>query len=247
MINFFRKTRQKLANENRFLKYWRYAIGEIVLVVVGILIALQINNWNEARKRTRVEINTLTDLKTDLQENINNLEQGILTTKKSLKENLELINRIQSKSQFDKSLPMEYGVFLGVWEPDFIYASFENLKSVGVSLISNKSLRKKIIDAFEIKMEILDVSDMKRIDNLNLTMVLPIQKKYFHRDFTSTEEQWKLIPTNYDSMMADPEFFNVCTEMAFRQQRSINRFMEFNKSARALIEEIDAELAKLNS
>jgi len=49
MTPFFRRIRQKLANENQFLKYSRYAIGEIVLVVVGILIALSINNWNEER------------------------------------------------------------------------------------------------------------------------------------------------------------------------------------------------------
>lgn len=49
MINFFRKTRQKLAENNQFLKYSRYAIGEIVLVVIGILIALSLNNWNEKR------------------------------------------------------------------------------------------------------------------------------------------------------------------------------------------------------
>ena len=47
MIKFFRKVRQKLLKENRFNKYVLYAIGEIVLVVIGILIALQINNWNE--------------------------------------------------------------------------------------------------------------------------------------------------------------------------------------------------------
>lgn len=49
MIPFFRKTRKKMADENKPLKYMRYAIGEIVLVVIGILIALQINNWNQAR------------------------------------------------------------------------------------------------------------------------------------------------------------------------------------------------------
>ncbi len=52
MINFFRKTRKKLADDNKPLKYARYAIGEIVLVVIGILIALSINNWNEGRKAT---------------------------------------------------------------------------------------------------------------------------------------------------------------------------------------------------
>ena len=47
MIPFFRKIRKKMADDNKPLKYARYAVGEIVLVVIGILIALQINNWNE--------------------------------------------------------------------------------------------------------------------------------------------------------------------------------------------------------
>ncbi|MBO0323146.1 hypothetical protein J0X14_12635 [Muricauda sp. CAU 1633] len=51
MIKFFRRIRQRLLQENRFTKYLLYAIGEIVLVVIGILIALRINNWNEERKR----------------------------------------------------------------------------------------------------------------------------------------------------------------------------------------------------
>lgn len=47
MIQFFRKTCQKLLTENKFSKYLLYAIREIVLVVIGVLIALQINNKNE--------------------------------------------------------------------------------------------------------------------------------------------------------------------------------------------------------
>jgi hypothetical protein len=50
MIKFFRKIRQSLLSEGKIGKYLKYAIGEIVLVVIGILIALQINNWNEQRK-----------------------------------------------------------------------------------------------------------------------------------------------------------------------------------------------------
>jgi len=49
MIPFFRKIRKKMADDNRPLKYMRYAVGEIVLVVIGILIALRINNWNEVK------------------------------------------------------------------------------------------------------------------------------------------------------------------------------------------------------
>jgi len=50
MIPFFRKTRKNLADDNKPMKYMRYAIGEIVLVVIGILFTLQINNWNEVGK-----------------------------------------------------------------------------------------------------------------------------------------------------------------------------------------------------
>jgi hypothetical protein len=50
MIKFFRKIRQKMLTENKFSKYLLYAIGEIVLVIIGILIALSINNWNENNK-----------------------------------------------------------------------------------------------------------------------------------------------------------------------------------------------------
>ncbi len=56
MIKFFRKIRQRLLAENKFNKYLIYAIGEIILVVIGILIALQINNWNERNKTKAKEI-----------------------------------------------------------------------------------------------------------------------------------------------------------------------------------------------
>ena len=55
MLPYFRKIRKKMADNNRPLKYMRYAIGEIVLVVIGILIALGINNWNENRKNKQAE------------------------------------------------------------------------------------------------------------------------------------------------------------------------------------------------
>ena len=67
MIKFFRKIRQKLLIENKFSKYLIYAIGEIVLVVIGILIALSINNWNESRKENLIEQNYLRRLLVDLE------------------------------------------------------------------------------------------------------------------------------------------------------------------------------------
>ncbi len=54
MLKFFRKIRQKLIEEDNIRKYLLYAIGEIILVVIGILIALQVNNWNEKRKANQL-------------------------------------------------------------------------------------------------------------------------------------------------------------------------------------------------
>ena len=72
MIKFFRKIRQNLLSENKFSKYFLYAIGEIVLVVIGILIALQINNWNENKKASNSEKSILIGLKSEFQNNLVN-------------------------------------------------------------------------------------------------------------------------------------------------------------------------------
>jgi len=76
MINFFRKIRKQLADQNKPLRYFRYAFGEIVLVMIGILLALQVNNWNEANK-DQIELrNILQSIVEDIEENQNFLEQA---------------------------------------------------------------------------------------------------------------------------------------------------------------------------
>ena len=77
MIKFFRKIRQQLLTENKLGKYLIYAFGEIVLVVIGILIALQINNSNEDQKLRNQELHYLKNLKTDLNLNISELDKYI--------------------------------------------------------------------------------------------------------------------------------------------------------------------------
>lgn len=69
MINIFRKIRKQLANDNKPLKYMRYAFGEIILVVIGILIALQINSWNKDRIAKMEEKQILKNLHNEFQEN----------------------------------------------------------------------------------------------------------------------------------------------------------------------------------
>ena len=77
MIKFFRKIRHKLLTENKFSKYLIYAIGEIVLVVIGILIALQINNNNELRKEKETANILAFSLIQDLQKDVEFLKDGI--------------------------------------------------------------------------------------------------------------------------------------------------------------------------
>jgi len=77
MIKFFRHIRQSLIMKNQTNKYFKYAIGEIVLVVIGILIALQINNWNENRKDRIQEQVVLNQLLSDFESNLKQLDQKI--------------------------------------------------------------------------------------------------------------------------------------------------------------------------
>ena len=77
MIKFFRKIRQQLLIENKTSKYFKYAIGEIVLVVIGILIALQINNWNEKEKGDRLARTYAKGLVRDLKQDTIKLKRTI--------------------------------------------------------------------------------------------------------------------------------------------------------------------------
>ena len=88
MIKFFRKIRQSLLTENRYSKYLLYAIGEIVLVVIGILIAVSINNWNEQRQLLIKEQQYLYNLRKDLISDSLAISEGVLNKRRTV-ENLE--------------------------------------------------------------------------------------------------------------------------------------------------------------
>jgi len=75
MLKIFRKIRAQLLTQNKFSKYLLYAIGEIVLVVIGILIALSINNWNSERINRKQEKEYLSRLVVDLEKDLDNLQR----------------------------------------------------------------------------------------------------------------------------------------------------------------------------
>lgn len=115
MIKFFRRIRQKLLSENKFSKYLLYSIGEIVLVVIGILIALGINNWNEDRQKANQLKQYRTRLITELNADLNTLNQleHLMTSHKGRieeyiayynKENVDVVTLRQKKDSINYAI-----------------------------------------------------------------------------------------------------------------------------------------------
>ena len=94
MIRFFRKIRQDLLTNNKLSKYLLYAVGEILLVVIGILIALQIDNLNEYRKDREEERELLLQLRSEYQSNLEQLNQKIGLREKMITATKKLLDYV---------------------------------------------------------------------------------------------------------------------------------------------------------
>ena len=152
MIKFFRKIRQNLLSEGKTGKYFKYAIGEILLVVIGILIALQINNWNENRKNEDKELAHLTGIRHELKAQIINLENVVKVNESSLRIIENVMNNYIENDGFknNDSLLYKFSQLLKSPVPSEIKTSFtEMLQSGEVKLISDDSLRNHIIKFYQ--------------------------------------------------------------------------------------------------
>ena len=85
MIKFFRKIRQQLLTENKFSKYLIYALGEIALVVIGILIALSLNNWNQKKSERKIERRYISSLIEDAKTDLSNFNNAIIVNEERVK------------------------------------------------------------------------------------------------------------------------------------------------------------------
>lgn len=146
MIKFFRHIRQNLLMENKTSKYFKYAIGEIVLVVIGILIALQINTWNEQRKQNKQELYTLKQLKVEFQADSIALND-IMRLTNGKTNTIKQIMRFISEQKTD-SLKLQMIFFIGNSTPFYDYSpTYNELVSSGnLNMISNDSIKNAIND-----------------------------------------------------------------------------------------------------
>ena len=103
MIKFFRKIRYNLMSENKTSKYFKYAIGEILLVMIGILLALQVNTWNEERKERNREQAILKNLQIEFRTNINNVDDAYSSFYEAYLASVELLEVIGKEETINSS------------------------------------------------------------------------------------------------------------------------------------------------
>ncbi len=158
MIHFFRKIRQQLITQNKVSKYLLYAVGEIVLVVIGILIALQINNWNESKKSILKTELLLAQLQKELALNIIKSNKVIEWYRNA---NSDLYNLITKRVTYDDYKSNKYlsQLLQGVEISQLEEQAFNNL-------IDNKGEFYKEQDSIISKLISLYKNDKKTVDYL---------------------------------------------------------------------------------
>ena len=104
MIKFFRKIRYNLMEQNKTGKYFKYAIGEIVLVMIGILLALQVNNWNEANKVAKNEEQLTNSVIEELEGQRTRLSRNLDVNQHILKESANYLDDIFPEAKKDSSI-----------------------------------------------------------------------------------------------------------------------------------------------
>lgn len=128
MIKFFRNIRKKLLVENRFNKYLMYAIGEIILVVIGILIALQINTWNEDRKERTQSLAFVKDLHKDLQTDTLKFNDAMRKLESLIEKNMIVLSKPRHERYSDT---IWQAIYSGYYHTSINPRTFQKIQNSG--------------------------------------------------------------------------------------------------------------------
>ena len=234
MLSFFRRLRQNFLQANSAVKYAYYAIGEIALVVIGILIALQINNWNESRKDEVLELEHLKNLRTEIEENITEHNWDLVNARRSYLSTMKILRHLEGPSLHMDTLRRAFSS-INVTSPFFLNSSaFQSLKAMGIQTISKKEIRDNLTryyDFFagritywqtsEINYPPLILNDYLKehfeVDvqyNLDSLLRLDLNDNHHRRHinqlFDGSEDK-EYFPVDFDFVLNDPEFKIVIT------------------------------------
>jgi len=222
MIKFFRKIRQKMLSENKFSKYLLYAIGEIILVVFGILIALQINNWNQNRSERQVEKRLLLELYNNLEYNEQRLNLDIKEEFKSIHSVKQVLKILENRLPYQDS--MDYHFDRSLYSPDIVLSStaFKSIQSRGFDVIASDSLRNAIITLFENDYGFLLSQTVRLEDQFWPSSLLPLLHKHFRiksMEGNPFNDELGSKPVDYEALLNDDQYHNMIKHRgSFRYQ-----------------------------
>lgn len=207
MIKYFRLIRRKLWSENKFKKYLLYAVGEIILVMIGILLALQVNNWNDQRKNNNAEQKLLAAIRLDLLNNKDRLKEHIYLENRTINQAHWIINHLDNREPYSPGLDSVFSQ--AIYSPDIVIAKtgYESLKLKGVDIIRDEILKQKTIYLFDVVYTDLIAGTVRLEDLFWPTSVLPMIHKHFRR--VDTDQTMKLKPTNYQALLEDETYKNM--------------------------------------
>lgn len=168
MIKFFRKIRQNLLLEGKTGKYFKYAIGEILLVIIGILIAVSINSWNEGRKLLIQEQIILEDLKQEMKVNLEALEIAIEGNENSYQAAIKMIDLFKNTEAFNAMSKSEFSKLVVQLNYNRTYDPSNGIlnsiiSSGQINQISDKELKYLLASLKEITVDALE--NVYKIEN----------------------------------------------------------------------------------
>ena len=236
MIQFFRKIRQQLLNQNKVSKYLVYAIGEIVLVVIGILIAIQINNWNLDNKNKVLERDLLAGIQLDLVSDTTQINSRFYPSFNDLKNSIVLFDSVLSLKNSEIDILYLDSIFARCirqrntfWPTSGTYRTIVNNGTSNI--FGNQQLYKGVQKINDHTIE-LTIAAGTRIDDLSDTN----RRKFNYVYALGSSEKIKFYRNSNTRNEIDFWF----KELAHFE--SLMKF--FKKSAKQILVEIENELAK---
>ena len=242
MIKFFRKIRQNLLSEGKTGKYLKYAIGEIILVMVGILLALQVNNWNENRVLTKKEITNLKEIKKNLESDLENqLKPGAEYYQRSLDSYDILLSNFYNSPQSipEDSIRKLFFRMVIPYKLIFNTVAFDNVKAIGIDLISNDSIRES--------MSLLYGYDYKEITDYHNITVMELREDFGPKLNNNVNIHRVLSKSDLDFLKNDVGINSRLTGMMSRRNILRRYFLIASSYVKELIANIDTELERLEN